>query len=69
MGSGDGSMGIWKDRLFWSLFLGGLASYLLGFEFTWAFPLGSFLWLSAFVYLTVRFIQKNFGKPPTKTGF
>ena len=63
MSSGDGSMGIWKDRLFWALFLGGLVSCLLGFEFMWAFPLGSFLWLSAFVYLTVRFIQKNCGKP------
>ncbi|CAI1493520.1 conserved protein of unknown function [Thermococcus nautili] len=63
-------MGIWKDRLFWAMFLGGLVSYLLGvFGLTWAFSLGSFLWLSAFVYLTVRFIQKNFGKPPTKTGF
>ncbi|NJE48317.1 hypothetical protein E3E30_01830 [Thermococcus sp. 9N3] len=63
-------MGIWKDMLFWALFLGGLVSYLLGvFGPTWAFPLGGFLWLSAFVYLTINFIQKNFGKPPTKTGF
>jgi len=60
MGSGDGSMGIWKDRPFWALFLGGLVSYLLGFEFTWAFPLGSFLWLGAFLYLTAGFLQGRF---------
>jgi len=65
MSSEDDNMRVWKDRLFWALFLGGLASYLLGvFGPTWAFSLGSFLWLSAFVYLTINFIQKNFGKPP-----
>jgi len=67
MSSRDGTMGIWKDKLFWSLFLSGLVSYLLGvFGPTWAFFLGDFLWLSAFVYLTVRFIQKNFGKPQSR---
>jgi hypothetical protein len=59
--SGDDDMKVWKDRLFWTLFLGGLASYLLGvFGPTWAFPLGSFLWLSALLYLTAGFLQKRF---------
>lgn len=57
-------MKLWKDGLFWALFIGGLTSYLAGvLGHTSAFPIGGFLWLGAFVYLTVKFIQKNSGKP------
>ncbi len=59
-------MELWDDGLFWALFIGGLLSYLLGVlvsGYTLAFLIGDLLWLSAFVYLTVKFLQKNFGKP------
>ncbi|WP_297066019.1 hypothetical protein [Thermococcus sp.] len=57
-------MRLWRDKLFWSLFLGGLASYLLAIlgGYSSAVLLGDFLWLSAFVYLTASFLRKNSGE-------
>ncbi|WP_297547896.1 hypothetical protein [Thermococcus sp.] len=55
-------MRLWGDKLFWSLFLGGLASYLLAMSgYSSAVLIGDFLWVSAFVYLTVSFLRKNLG--------
>jgi hypothetical protein len=56
-------MKLWRDGLFWSLFIGGLLSYLMAiFGYTVAIPVGSLLLLGAFAYLTVNFLQRNFGK-------
>ncbi|WP_456421448.1 hypothetical protein [Thermococcus sp.] len=57
-------MELWRDKIFWLLFLGGLAFYLSGifgvFGST-AIIFGDVLWLSAFVYLTVGFLRRKFG--------
>ena len=55
---------VWKDRLFWALFLGGLLFYgLILFLGTWTSIIGSALWIMAFTYLVLGSIEKRFGKP------
>ena len=51
--------GIWRDKVFWSLAVGGLLAYLsvffVGLD---ALLVGDFLWILAFVYLLVSSIEK-----------
>lgn len=50
---------VWKDKLFWALFLGGLLFYaLIPFVGTEMAVAGSALWVMAFSYLVLRSIEK-----------
>ncbi|AFL95803.1 hypothetical protein CL1_1606 [Thermococcus cleftensis] len=50
---------LWRDRLFWSLAIGGLLAHLsalwVGTEGT---VVGNFLWIMAFVYLLISSIRR-----------
>ncbi|ASA77877.1 hypothetical protein CDI07_06075 [Thermococcus sp. 5-4] len=51
--------GIWNDRVFWALAIGGLLAYLsVFFAGPDALLVGDFLWILAFVYLLVSSIEK-----------
>ncbi|ASJ12927.1 hypothetical protein [Thermococcus thioreducens] len=58
---------IWKNRVFWTLAIGGLFAYLsVFFVGSDALLVGSSLWVLAFVYLLVSSIEKWTGfKRPT----
>ena len=54
---------MWRDRLFWALFLGGLFFYaLMLFVGPWASIAGSALWIVAFAYLVIESVEKRFGR-------
>ena len=50
---------VWKDRLFWALFLCGLLFYgLMFFLGMWTAVIGSALWILAFTYLVLRSFER-----------
>ena len=50
---------VWKDKVFWSLAVGGLVAYLFVFLVgPKALVVGSVLWILALVYLAASSIEK-----------